>query len=375
MSEQPKAPSPRAPKATGYIISPWYDWLFFLGPPLIALVLGYLLKDTAFSNESFAWWGWEVTWGSLFLGIFIHAHLVLVFFRSHANKAIFQTHRLRFLVVPALLYVAMVTSNYVLYTCSVVATFWDVYHSGMQTFGFGRIYDSRAAKTQPLVLEGLEAEAREAKLAAIEKASAASRRLDWALNQLLYAGPIVAGAVMLDHFKDFEEFAAVELMFFTKIPAWMEGNQRYFTWSILAAGAGFLAYYVYAQFQLRREGMAIAWQRVFLYVTTGAVSLFAWGFNSWGEAFFIMNVFHALQYFGLVWAMEKKNLQERLGVAGTPLGKYLVLALFVSVPFLYGTFVQWMDPSIHGLWAVTLLVSLMHFWYDGFVWSVRKKQV
>ena len=32
------------------------------------------------------------------------------------------------------------------------------------------------------------------------------RRLDWALNQLLYAGPIVAGATMLDHFDDFNEF-------------------------------------------------------------------------------------------------------------------------------------------------------------------------
>jgi hypothetical protein len=25
--------------------------------------------------------------------------------------------------------------------------------------------------------------------------------------------------------------------------------------------------------------------------------------------------------------------------------------------------------------AVTLVVSLMHFWYDGFVWSARRKQV
>ena len=26
-------------------------------------------------------------------------------------------------------------------------------------------------------------------------------------------------------------------------------------------------------------------------------------------------------------------------------------------------------------WNVTIVVALMHFWYDGFIWSVRKRQV
>jgi hypothetical protein len=34
-----------------------------------------------------------------------------------------------------------------------------------------------------------------------------------------------------------------------------------------------------------------------------------------------------------------------------------------------------MDPSVHWLGAITLIVSIMHFWYDGFIWSVRKQQV
>jgi hypothetical protein len=25
--------------------------------------------------------------------------------------------------------------------------------------------------------------------------------------------------------------------------------------------------------------------------------------------------------------------------------------------------------------GVTLVVSLMHFWYDGFIWSVRRREV
>jgi len=26
------------------------------------------------------------------------------------------------------------------------------------------------------------------------------------------------------------------------------------------------------------------------------------------------------------------------------------------------------------LWAITMVVSLMHFWYDAFVWSVRRAE-
>jgi hypothetical protein len=40
----------------------------------------------------------------LFIGVFIHAHLVIVFFRSHANPKIFKQHRFRFILVPLLLF-------------------------------------------------------------------------------------------------------------------------------------------------------------------------------------------------------------------------------------------------------------------------------
>ncbi len=336
---------------SGYIVGAWFDWLLFLAPPLLALLLGIGISGTPFSDQTFEWCGWDVTWSGLLLGVLIHAHLVLVFFRSHANPDIFKLHKLRFVAVPILLYLAMLGSSYVLFACSVLATFWDVYHSGMQTFGFGRIYDAK-----------------------IGNDPSRGRKLDWVLNQLLYAGPIVTGATMLDHFEAFDELAEVELVFFTQIPVWMDSNQAYFTWAILGGGAGFLAYYVYAQVQLVRAGQRVSWQKVFLYVTTGATSLYSWGFNSWGEAFFIMNLFHVVQYFGIVWATESRNLQARLRVLGR-LTMPITLVLFVALALLYGTWVQYIDSQVRHWWAITLVVSLMHFWYDGFVWSVRKQQV
>jgi hypothetical protein len=343
---------PPAVVPSPFIVSPIYDCVFFLLPPTVALCLGILIADSGFANRYFAFYDQDVTWSGLLIGIFIHAHLFAVFFRSHGNTAIRRLHPYRFLLVPVALYAAMVSSLWVLISVSVLATFWDVYHSALQTFGFARIYD-RKAGNDPAV----------------------GRRLDWHVNQLLYAGPILAGATMMDHVEDFGEYEEVGATFFTSIPGFMEANQGYFAWSVLTSGAAFLAYYLWAQVRLARQGHEISFQKVYLLVSTGAVSIYTWGFNSFGEAFFIMNFFHALQYFGIVWAFEKRNMMKLFHTERLSLGKPLTAVIFVGLAGAYGFWVESLDPTIEALWAITLIVSIMHFWYDGFVWSVRKHQV
>lgn len=53
-------------------------------------------------------------------------------------------------------------------------------------------------------------------------------------------------------------------------------------------------------------------------------------------------------------------------------GKYLAAALFIGLGGTYGYWVEALDTDIEWLWAITMVVSVMHFWYDGFVWSVRQ---
>jgi hypothetical protein len=346
--------APREASRAGqlYIVGPVYDWVFFLLPPTLALGLGILISGSPLSTSQFHLWGQEFSVAGLLIGAFIHAHLVIVFFRSHGNPQIFATHRLRFLLAPPLIYAAMLSSAWVLVSVSVLTTFWDVYHSGLQTFGFGRIYDSRQGN-DPM----------------------AGRRLDWWLNQLLYAGPIIGGATMLDHFGDFDEFASVGDTFFTKIPALMTGYQGIFAWALLGFGSVFIVYYLASYWRLRAQGYRVSLLKAFLYASTGLCSVYSWGFNSWGEAFFIMNFFHAFQYFGLVWASEQRNLGRIFGLGRLQLAKPLVAIAFVSAGFSYGFWVESLDSEIEWLWAITLVVSMMHFWYDGFIWSVRKKQV
>ena len=335
-----------------YIVSPGYDWLLFLLPPVVALLLGILVSNSWLGNAEFEFGDYLDSPGGLFIGVFIQAHLVIVFFRSHGNPAIFRQSRYRFVLAPVLLYVGMISSSWILVCVSVLATFWDVYHSALQTFGFARIYDSKCGNN-----------------------STTGRRLDWWLNQLLYAGPILAGATMIDHFEDFEEFEDVGAAFFTRIPAYMEGNQQYYSWVVIALGSAFLLYYLFAQWRLARQGHHVSPLKVYLLASTGLVSVYTWGFNSWGEAFFIMNFFHALQYFGIVWAREQGNMLALFRVRSLPMGKYLALALFLGLAFSYGLWVELLDTSATSLWAITLTVSIMHFWYDSFIWSVQKHQV
>ena len=319
---------------------------------MLALGLGIAINESRLDTQDLDLWGYDSSLASLFIGTFIFAHLVAVVFRSHANPGIFRAYPLRFTLVPIVLFTAMISSLWVTVAVSVVATFWDVYHSSLQTFGIGRIYDMRCGN-------GVEA----------------GRSLDWYLNLLLYARPIAAGATLMDHIEDFEEFQEVGALLLVSIPARVEANSAYLTWAVLAFGTPFLIHYVWSYRRLHRQGYDVSLQKTALLASTGLCSIYnTWGFNSFGQAFFIMNFFHALQYFAIVWWSEKRNLVRLLRLERAKLGPVLALALLVGACFAYGL---WAEAVVEDGWGLrlVLVVAVMHFWYDGFIWSVRKKQV
>ena len=159
------------------------------------------------------------------------------------------------------------------------------------------------------------------------------------------------------------------------VPARAQGVGRWITLGIVAAGTIFLVVYLAYYARLRRRGYRVPLLKVYLLTTTGLCSIYTWGFNPWGEAFFIMNFFHAVQYLALVWATERKTIAARLRLgAGRRATAIAALAFFGAV-LTYGLWAQLLDPGVHHLWAATIVVSTMHFWYDGFVWSVRRCEV
>ena len=338
-----------SPRSGGrWIAGPIYDALFFIGAPAWALVLGLVVAATPLSSMPVTVGGRVDTPAGLFIGSFIMAHLGLVFVRSHGNPAIFRRFPLRFTAAPIVLYAAIVVSEWALVVVSVLATWWDVYHSSLQTFGLGRIYDLRAGNDVQV-----------------------GRRLDVALNLLLYAGPILAGATLMDHVEDFAEFEAVGAASLAALPAAIEGRARLLTIGVMAVGVPFLAYYLVAHVRMARRGYRVSGRKAALYAITGLCSIFTWGLNPFGEAFFIMNFFHALQYFALVWWAEGANVQ-RLTRARRP---GTALAAMIAAAGAYGVWAELCDPSDRLAMGVVSVVSIMHFWYDGFIWSARRREV
>ena len=323
-----------------YIVSRAYDWSFFILPPLFAMAIG----------------AWMAGGGSgLFIGALIHAHLVAVLIRSHGNPSIRRRHPIAFFVVPVALFVALIASSWLAVLSVVVATFWDVWHSGAQTFGFARIYERNAGNPTDVM-----------------------RRWDFWLNQVLYAGPILAGITLMDHvsvFEDFGDFDDAFSLFLARAPGEVEAGALELRNAVLIACSLFLAAYVVRAWTHARAGHPPPVQKVVLLVVTGACSIVAWGFNSWGEAFFIMNFFHAVQYLALVWAMEGERATRWLGVSRLRHGQAIAGGALLAMVAGYGIAAETVELDGDAFWALTMVVSLMHFWYDAFIWSVRRAQV
>ena len=342
-----------------FIVAPLYDFIFFILSPLLALGLGILIAETRLFSQQVTVpiFDSRGTVSGIFIGTFIMAHLFIVFFRSNGNQRIFQLYPLRFIVVPIALFLLMCGSRWLAVAMAVLATWWDVYHSSLQTFGLGRIYDVRRGNGAQV-----------------------GRRLDYLLNLLLYAGPILSGATLMMHTEDFRRFERVGSIFFAHLGDAIDARQGPLRAAILGLGIPFLFYYVLAYWRYARQGYRVSFQKVALLLSTAACSTYTWGFNSFGEAFFIMNFFHAFQYFGLVWWSEKKTMMSLFRLSRVRGGQALALILFLLIAFGYGLWAEATDSERLGgridiAYNVTMAVALLHFWYDGFIWSVRKSQV
>ena len=161
------------PRTSRYIATPAYDLIFFILSPFVSIGLGYSL----FSNPRF-WTHAQHAQGMIlgFLAALTQAHLFAVIFRSHANQSIFRQFPMRFTVVPIVLFIGFVSSLWLLVAGIVLSVWWDVYHSSLQTFGLGRIYDAKNGSDPN-----------------------AGRMLDIWMNHVLYIGPILGGAALIDH--------------------------------------------------------------------------------------------------------------------------------------------------------------------------------
>lgn len=328
---------------TRAIRGPLFDALCFWGAPLLAVLFVWAWADAAALLPSDAG---NVMVGVLVTGVAIltFAHLIAVVPRAYINREVFAQNRRRLTIVPALLLALLFLSPTALAIAAVLAVFWDVHHSAMQNFGIGRIYDLKAGQGGHTL-----------------------RTTDLALNWLLYVGPIGTGAALLPHLDELQRLEATPLALLAQAPGLATAEAPLIRAAALGAWTIAILVALFAYAAERRRGYRMPAHKLALMLSTGLTSVIAWALSPPFVAFAIVNIFHAVQYFALVWVKEGGRIQERL--ARSP-----ALPIFLGLCAAFGLAYH-LARSFEVLLAPFIACSLLHFWYDSFIWSVRKRQV
>ncbi|MDE1466707.1 hypothetical protein [Aurantiacibacter sp. D1-12] len=329
------------------IATPFADAFLLWGAPVAVLCfLALWLKGTelalgASSSE-------VAVYAFLFATMITYGHLVAVVPRAYLNQDVFSANRFRLTVVPVVLIAALAVSPTVFIIAGIVAFFWDVHHSAMQTFGIARIYDFKAGNGPTFL-----------------------RRTDLLLNWMLYVGPIFVGASFVLHADQLSGFADTPLTVLATAPGYLEAGHAPLRNIALGIWAVGIVWAVVNYGNAVRQGYKIPPHKVALIAGTGAVTFLAWGFLPPLIAFATINIHHAVQYYVIVWVQEGKRITEftRLSTRAA----FAAFVLFTAVIALGYDLATKMDSRL--MLVPFLACSLLHFWYDGFVWSVRKKSV
>ena len=326
---------------------PTFDALLFWGVPLTALLFVQLWLRTAIAlpDQSSTT---MVNLLVLFSAVLTYAHLVAVVPRAYLNREVFESNRMKLTFVPVLLLIGLFVSPALLAIGGTAAIFWDIHHSAMQNFGLSRIYDMKAGNDAQVL-----------------------RKTDLRLNWFLYVGPLAGGAALMTHLHALDRLDAVGFASIARLPGILSGHLSLISGIAIAAWLLVMGWSMFDYRKAMAAGYRIPAHKAALVGSTGFVSLVAWGFSSPLVALVSINIYHAVQYFALVWLKEgqRMTLFSKL----TPRGTFLAFCAACAVA---GVAYQLATKAgIKGLMAPFIACSLLHFWYDSFIWSVRKKQV
>ena len=295
------------------------------------------------------------------------------FMRAYGDRDLFRRFRMRFLLVPVMLFgVALIFSppSIVasafglpwkhLHGLELILLIWGTWHGLMQTYGFMRIYDVRQGVND---------------------------RLTARLDHWLCLSVFVAGVA----FSEARVFGVANAMWQCGLPTfgreWVDGIRI----AVGAAGLTVLVAYLINQVRLYRQGVAQSWVKLLLIGTTGWFYWYTGRLSTnvlIGIAMF--EIYHAVQYYAIVWIYNRRLL-KRAGDRFGPLGflfqdRWTMLGIYLAAIAAYSSIRLFsVDANEHVFsggsedahqWLIALFVtsSFLHFYFDGFIWKVSEKK-
>ena len=334
-----------AVKPVGWLISAPADLAFYSGVALLSAPL-------------VLWLGHVVEPGRLFVFLnitFTLSHYAPTWVRALGDRAQFRANRLQIILFPVLFFCFAFATRSQPMVVAFVMYFWDRAHALLQNYGFLRLYEAKSGPP-------------------------GSGRIDFALlvsSALLLMtfnmGLLTPLLVQL-HVLGLPVLAAPTSVFALRGVAGLT--------TLVCAGL-----YVRAMVKRRQQGLTVSvGKQIFLVALTLGHALM----NLTTNIFLLSaheKIYHSLQYTVLVWHYDKKRARagaketSRFFTALTGKGGLLlyvgVIATWTGTVFVAKTFMESeanpYDPT--AFQALLGGIALTHYYFDSFLWRVRKPQV
>jgi tetratricopeptide (TPR) repeat protein len=331
------------PRST-WIISPWADLICLVGAPLVIFPLALLASHHLLTPELLA------------VGVLAFAsfgHHLPGFLRAYGDRDLFQRYFWRFVLAPPLVAAAVLSFAVLnLHGFDLILMVWATWHILMQTYGFLRIYDAKRGNCD-----------------------AWSARLDfWACAAIFTNGILLSDARV---------YAFSENFALAGLPILQPAQLAAMRWIVGAATAALVVLYVVQLWRVSRTSSGMSWPKLLLLTTTG---LFYWASGLLSTNLLVgvamFEVFHAVQYFAVVWAYNRRVAQrdaQRLRpVSWLFRGGAWSLALYLCAIGLFGaTFLAARSIDVVQIQQALLVLfstsACLHFYYDGFIWKIRER--
>ena len=332
-----------APKKSLWILDSWRDLALYVGTPLLLL--------PAFALAQARWSPQDIY---LFVAAFgAMGHHLPGMIRAYGDRALFERFKWRFILAPLfLLTVCVAFFWWDLKGILLVVFFWGVWHGLMQTYGFCRIYDAKTGTFDAL-----------------------TRRLDFAMCVIWFATAVALSPYRLSDTLDTYYMCGGPFI----APSIIHHGQQLILLAAIVVSVLFILHFGRMWIIGHRPNPV----KLALLVTSIA---FWWYCNNLvanilvGIALF--EVFHDVQYLSLVWIYNRNRVEKDSNIGGFMRFVFRrsgsLIGLYVGLVFAYGS-VSYFNAHV-GLETVKRILTgvvtastLLHFYYDGFIWKVRER--
>ncbi|MCP4194242.1 MAG: hypothetical protein GY768_26835 [Planctomycetaceae bacterium] len=341
---QSKSKGPSAATSDGsiWILGPQADLTLIVGAPVIIFVGIMAAKGI-----------WDAAAISSFIMIWAIGHHLPGMMRAYGDPSLFRRFWVRFTIAPLFLLAVCGFTFWTTVNSGVIAiaAVWGWWHYMMQGYGFVRIYDSKVGSF-----------------------AATTRWLDHGMCLTWFLAAVVLNDNALYEF--IENFYSSG--FPVPSPAVISSLKSIVSGATAAVTVLFVINMVV---RYRRGERPSPIKPLLMLATFGAFWYSAATVTNIIVAYAFFELFHDVQYLTIVWAFNRSRVAKDRTLTGFTKflfqPRFWFVVLYVLLVFAYGS-LKWGSQYVNRvelekiLAAVFLASTLLHYYFDGFIWKLRE---